>query len=1686
MFSEIASCEGDITFFCKRYDSDTRQWFFNDFDAWFRDPGDSRAYVLLGDPGVGKSVMAGVMAQRMRETGHLGAAYFCRHNDGTRNNPRYLLGTVALQLCDCNTQYKVIIRGESGVKMLLANSKLRVQELFTKLLQEPLSKCSPCDQSKLVIIDALDETEYESREDFLDLIKHRFPLLPEWLVFFITSRPEDSVQFTLKKYNPCVKICAGNCDQDNFYQQHVQDIQTFLKNKIDFSHLSVKVEEISKKCDGLFLYAHYIVDELRFSADSGKEFIQLSDLFPGDIDSFFLQNFKRVYDQVGQDIFKKLFGCTIVAPTARLPVSIISYILERESSNNDEQEVIDAVSQFVVLRTSDQTLTFLHNLIPAWLTDKNKARKLFIDKTIADEYLRNVFVEILSLVVNEPPTGPSIDGDLKDYVSRVAVRFLCENGAKDSLKVTFDSLTNYHFIERRMKYGKIEIYHLLDDFRLASSRFALEEVSKQEILQEILFAIESNVLVLLECPYLLHSCIRNASNVVQENVSIPQVSNPWLEWISNDVFPFAVDANITSMHCFATAPNERTVAGGKGPSLQFFDAATLERVRGPFDLGNDAIDGITHLEFTPDGKFLFFGRLDKWFSVERDCVEDFTQFSGNFQMYKWGVFTRDGQYIVVKTSSSNPRTCQNKFCLAHLLALWALKEIEQSRDDETTVSFCPQSCNQEEPCNKGGLQIQSLLERLRMREILAKGLEGGLEGDDDASGTQGYPCQYCHKVIELTRAKQKPSLENVRKLVIEFYPCIFDYQVWDRQSGLPLLQQVFLQNIQLNPFTYLCHCVYSGAGLKMKFSGIEKAMSLCNIAIVTAVCRFSVEFKSYLEEHWEPYLDREMRREMDREMEIFWMDEADLFLKLDLGERSELRKRIKPESRFGLHQRMKKQPESTEEHLKSYLHQLMEEHLKSYLHQPMEEQLKSILSRLMERKLKSHLHQRMEEHRKSILGQLMEEQWKSFVDKLMEEQSSVDKLMEELLKSHRYQPMEEYWESGIKQNTKLQGFVSPGLFRGVRDDAFKLLKFLLHRHRRLEEELKFILSQVMKEKLKSHLHQEMEEQLKSCLNQPMEEHRKSILGQLMERQLKSYLHQEMEKQLKSYVDKLMEKQRKSYMDKLMEEQLKSHLHQPMEEYWESGIKQNTKLQGFVSPELFRGVRDDAFKINLWRNIPKGFQKLLDCVNGEILTCMSPEMKWVIQADDSLQVSKLPTENQEEHHIHLETPVHTFSKFTRFTCSNDDHFFVHQSSGGSLQVLSFTTGNVLSSVSGCNVCYFTRERQVGYLFRCDTEETAIFLTNLFSPFKFLPASKSFLGKSVAAMFCSSNAVLSLSSDWMVTLIQSSIFADKGVITEDCIGCLTASSLQSLTVKNCALSSDARLIAIHHESQIELYSVTASKLKFLDSICVSTITCFAFSGDGTALLFCVEDSENDSYFQVWDIQEEGISARLKSRGNLTPECCCLSSDKVVLCGDYEIEIWEYAEDTCRVITRRSVEKRYKCVRFSSCTLSADNQCLVCCIADVILVYSLRTFNIYSSKQVFRGHLGIIEFCRFLKINRYLISYGVDGMVFLWDISQSKAVGFTRIAEGQESIVSMAVSPYEDRVVCFTSTGRVCMIKLCELGSALELKPVTAPVKVELQKTTETSLQPLDKADSWSGWDSEDCYYLEDLDESDLLFF
>ena len=138
-----------------------------------------------------------------------------------------------------------------------------------------------------------------------------------------------------------------------------------------------------------------------------------------------------------------------------------------------------------------------------------------------------------------------------------------------------------------------------------------------------------------------------------------------------------------------------------------------------------------------------------------------------------------------------------------------------------------------------------------------------------------------------------------------------------------------------------------------------------------------------------------------------------------------------------------------------------------------------------------------------------------------------------------------------------------------------------------------------------------------------------------------------------------------------------------------------------------------------------------------------------------------------------------------------------------------------------------------------------------------------------------------------------------------------------------------------------------------------------------------------------------------------------------------------------------------------------------------------NVHSSRRILHGHLGKIEFCRFLKVNRYLISYAVDGMVFLWDLTESKAIAFTRIKQGEEKIASMALSPEEDRLVCFFTSDQVCVIKLYKLESAL-----SSMTKGKVG-TTERTLQPTKRMPSTANtptWSFED-YKAETSINSDL---
>ena len=1555
--AEFAYCEADITFFAARHDEDTRKWLFKDFDKWFSDPGDSRAYVLLGDAGIGKSVIAGALTQRARNKGHLGAAYFCRHNDGTRNNPRYLVGTIARQLCDCNSEISTLVGGEDGVKMMLTDSKLGVKELFTKLLEEPLGKCLSCQPRKLVIIDALDETEYESREDFLYIIKKALPRLPQWLLFFITSRPEGSVQSRLEKYKPCIRICAGDSEERSFYKQHEQDIKLFLKKEINFSYISYSVEQVTKKCNGLFLYAYYIVEVLKES--NSHRVSQQTDLFPGDVDEFFQENFQRVFDKVGADLYRKLFGCIIAAPSP-LPISFVSYVLNREKSDLDEQEAIDAVSLFVV-RTSDGLVTFLHNLIPVWLTDKRKApRRLLIDKKVAVEYLRIVFIEILSTVVEETrATLPLRDEDLERFAMHFAVRFLCHHIDQNSLTDVFNWLVNYRFLEKRIHSGRSEIYHVIEDFKLAASCLPAEETQQRNVLQEISLALEGDFHVLVECPHLLRSCLRNTLDGVGEIFSIPQVSAPCLEW---NICNILSAKTLSKCNCFATTSDNKTLAGAKGRSLFFFDASTLKVLGGPFEVSGDMIQEINCLEFSPDDKFVFFGRLDKWFSVGRGCVEDFPQFCENPCLHDWGRFSSDGQHIVVKRNhfSDLPETCQTKRCIEDLLSLWAVKEIDGGPDKECTCSF-RQLPEMVAGFSTMGIETNSFLRRLGINLMSCE-----VSAMHGANYRSCYFCDHLKQLKELTVPSKESSLAPVRQLVIKLYRWIFRYQVWNLETGRPLLQDVFNQCAQLNPFTYFCHVTsaFDNWGKEIGCAGVDQVMSVCNIAVVAAIdtffrLRFDWSKRTYVrlserEMEWLRECVRKSMLEKRRSFMYFFLfpEMGGIFKSL---KRTLFREWIFKET----HEEPLKQEEREEE---KKLTKMVERRLWQVLtfKEDLDGEEKKKFTEMVERRLM--------------------EAWKVEEDLHWEEWK-----LPAIIKSR----LPKFWQR-MKDLHGLEKRELPEKVEILLAEFWDLMKFF-----RVGE---------------AWYPEEIEDGMlfRECVSQILDGLRPGLL-QLI---------------------------------------------------WKWTLQ--------LDLELF----SDSFKRDVFLNFPKGF---LDLVGNDISHGLSPRQMWMVSSREMGEIHLLRTgfHEQDSCDYSSEKQEYRITQAKYLTFTYDDLYVVYLSYEDLLHAVSLQTGTVFTSVSGRNCCYFTRQRRVGYLFRSGTEERAIFLTSLLNPCKFfpvLPGQDGEVGETTVATFSSSDTVKSISSESLITswrlVDHNRGFSVERISVSSSVG----SRSQVIKLQNCVFSIDGKLLAFQQHTQIRQCLVEEfekSQCIVFEADCSFTDLCLAFSSDGVFLLFSIQDNFSGHLFYVWDVQGEVLSKSFSSPSLLSIDSFCLSSDNrnLVLCGgEYEIEIWEFRLYPRHLFMRICVERPFNPMKFSHCAVSQDTELLVCCLANAIFVHSLKVADIHSTKRVLRGHLGKIEFCKFLKSNRYLISYAVDGMVLLWDISESKAIGFARIAKGREKILCMAVSPDEDRAVCFISPSRVCVLNFCNLKCALPVDFFTAPRKGRIS-TAETSLLPVGKIPSTS---------------------
>ena len=364
-----------------RFQIGTRDWVFNSVEDWL-DNRRSRhqAMIITGDAGMGKSVIAAVICKRMQEAGRLLGSHFCQYNSYRYRNPKLMLQSLAFQLSCSLPEYK-----EALVKQLSRNvgeelDNLGVVDLFGLLFKEPLSSVADPGRNILMVIDGLDETEFQGQNELLDVITNHLCRLPFWIRSLVTTRPARNILDQLRSLNPL------ELKEDD--EKNRKDVEIVFERRICDSITQEErptiVRELVQLSEGLMLYAFFLIDLIKRSTSPPTP-EKLRSSFPQGIARFYTSNFGEMEAKLREELannygnFLSYFLCALTAAKAPLPKDFVIEILKQHTniSANDRlsvqrkiDSVISCISSLLPIRQGH--VHIFHKSVRDWLTDSSR------------------------------------------------------------------------------------------------------------------------------------------------------------------------------------------------------------------------------------------------------------------------------------------------------------------------------------------------------------------------------------------------------------------------------------------------------------------------------------------------------------------------------------------------------------------------------------------------------------------------------------------------------------------------------------------------------------------------------------------------------------------------------------------------------------------------------------------------------------------------------------------------------------------------------------------------------------------------------------------------------------------------------------------------------------------------------------------------------------------------------------------------------------------------------------------------------------------------------------------------------------------------------------------------------------------------------------------------------------------
>ncbi|KAH8817866.1 quinon protein alcohol dehydrogenase-like superfamily [Flagelloscypha sp. PMI_526] len=651
----------------------TRLDIFDKIARWVQMATQASIFLLYGHPGTGKSTISKSLEEKLAQGtfGTLGAVFFCRRQEGASHSARAFWCQIAAGLM---TKHRSIARALASTfqHKLPDVESLPIEDLFDKLIANPIRQGYKEVQPLVVIVDALDEfggrnPDRRLREEFIKSL-HYWTRLPSNCQLFLTSRQETDIQSLLNDRPHLSTLEVGEHATD----QSSRDIHSFFEDQFKPMHLDIprpwpeasELRLLVTKAAGLFIWARTVTEKIRDDRRFLKRAIQEHNSLGGLVALYTDILESLLFEASDIELFKRLSGAII---TAKVPLSLpaLSHLCQVEEST-----VIDVFCHRLrPILSMQPTMSFLHKSFEDFLASDACPEQFRCNHQESHQWMSQRCLAILTSrqlhfnmgrLKNSHQMNCEVPG-LKERVQEW-VRYSCRwFGAH--LESSGLQLDDNIFVTHLRSFFDNKFFHWLEVMSIDNSPGATIEVLasisrsiSNELIKSMIQDYKSFVWTFAQPVFRSYSQIylsgiplspelspiaQNGRKLTKNRLQIMQGGlKNWPQSLNT------MHGHSSPIWCITFSPDgQLIVSGSDDHTLRLWDATTGAGIGEPLRSHSSSVKSVA---FSPDGRQIVSGSKDKtlllWDATTGAVIGE--PLRGHSSVVYSVAFSPDGQHIV--------------------------------------------------------------------------------------------------------------------------------------------------------------------------------------------------------------------------------------------------------------------------------------------------------------------------------------------------------------------------------------------------------------------------------------------------------------------------------------------------------------------------------------------------------------------------------------------------------------------------------------------------------------------------------------------------------------------------------------------------------------------------------------------------------------------------------------------------------------------------------------------------------------------------------------------------------------------------------------------------------------------------------------------------------------------------------